>query len=96
MKKTDDHSNQLLFYNVKYILTTGANWAGPIENFTLNLLYPSGGAITYNHFYKNKNAKVTQSLGKTTILLSDFIPGEDLNIIFATTSSSKSQWKLIK
>lgn len=93
----DDHTQLLswardknfsYFLNVKYILRTGANWAGPIEKFTLNLIHPDGDTVAYNHFYNNAIANITHTSDKTQISLTNFTPNQDLNIIFAFQSDS--------
>lgn len=70
------------FDNVSYILTTGANWAGPIETFTLTLQYPITGAVAYMPFYNDTSAKITNTPGQLKILLNNFVPKQDLNIVF--------------
>lgn len=74
------------YYNVQYILTTGANWAGPIAHFKLNLNYPEKGAVAYNHFYGDDPATIMQTKGQVSIDLKDFTPKQDLNILFADTN----------
>ena len=84
-KPTADNGIYAFIYNVDYILTTGANWAGPIQYFTLTLNYPKDGVVAYNHFYDNQSANVIISPGKTQLTLSDFTPKQDLHILFGVT-----------
>jgi hypothetical protein len=72
------------FGNVGYILTTGANWAGPIEKFTLTLQYPANGAVVYMPFYSDTSAKIISTSGQLQILLNNFTPKQDLNIVFGS------------
>jgi hypothetical protein len=74
------------FYNVDYILTTGANWAGPIEKFTLTLQYPADGTVAYMPFYNDTSAKITNTPGQLQILLNNFTPKQDLSIVFGEIS----------
>lgn len=67
---------------VQYILTTGANWAGPIENFTLILRYPANAMAVYVPFYGSTPAKLTKTPGLTQIALKHFTPKQDLRILF--------------
>lgn len=80
-------------YNVDYILTTGANWAGPIQQFSLTLHYPQNSVVAYNHFYDSKPEKVTTMPGKTQIVLHDFTPEQDLHIAFGITTTEQSQYQ---
>lgn len=69
--------------HVKYILTTGANWNGPIEHFTLNIQYPkTNAAVMYNTFYEHSAFKLTKTSGNITLHLDNFTPHEDLSILF--------------
>ncbi len=86
VKPTGSNAIYAFIYNVDYILTTGANWAGPIQQFTLTLNYPNNGVIAYNHFYKDKTSKLKVIPGKTKLVLSNFVPRQDLHILFGVTS----------
>lgn len=80
---TDDDKQPFFYiYNVGYILTTGANWAGPIEKFTLNLQYPAGGSVAFAPFYPDASAKITRTSGQLQVILNNFTPKQDLNIVF--------------
>lgn len=70
------------FTNVNYILTTGANWDGPIKNFELILHYPPTGAVTYNQFYQQSALTMAQP-GLIHIHIINFLPKQDLHILFA-------------
>lgn len=86
--KPDTHHYHLnSFENVQYILTTGANWSGPIEKFTLNIKYDPKDMIIFNHFYGNDKAHIVQTPGETKILLTHFTPKQDLDILFDTWDS---------
>lgn len=78
----DDKQPYFYFYNVGYILTTGANWAGPIEKFTLNLQYPADGGVAFTPFYHDASAKIIQTTGQFQVILNNFTPRQDLNIVF--------------
>jgi hypothetical protein len=69
------------FYNVNYILTTGANWGGPIKHFELSLHYPQTGVVTYNQFY-HQQATTIGKPGLIQIHIVNFLPKEDLQILF--------------
>lgn len=87
VKPASSNGIYALFYNVDYFLTTGANWAGPIQHFTLTLNYPTTGAVAYNHFYDGKPANLIVAPGKTQLALTDFTPKQDLHILFGVTSA---------
>lgn len=70
------------FQNVQYILTTGANWSGPIQQFKLTLQYDPEQIVLFNRFYGNSKPKITQTRGNTEIELTNFTPKQDLNIFF--------------
>ncbi len=78
----DDKQPYFYLYNVGYILTTGANWAGPIEKFTLNLQYPADTAVVFAPFYHDPSAKITRTSRQLQIILNNFTPKQDLNIVF--------------
>jgi len=60
----------------------GANWAGPIQHFTLHLKYNPNGVVLFNHFYGNAKATIKQTAGNTQISLTNFIPKQDLDVLF--------------
>lgn len=76
------NNNQVTTKEIQYILKTGANWAGPIENFTLNLNSPMNAAVVYSSFYQDLSPKITKTRGHIQINLKDFTPKQDLNILF--------------
>jgi hypothetical protein len=68
--------------HVKYILTTGANWAGPIGNFTLDIEYPKQNTVAlYTKFYGNLPANIIKAPGHIKISLDNFIPRENLSVL---------------
>jgi hypothetical protein len=71
-----------MFYNVDYILHTGANWAGPIQQFTLTIHYPPTGTVAYNAFYTNHATKIQQHSGLLQLRLTNFTPTRDLHVLF--------------
>ncbi len=75
------------FRNINYILSTGKNWSGPIQDFELILLYPKEGAVIYNPFYSEETkTQIIKKPGELHILLKDFTPQKDLQVVFATTA----------
>lgn len=74
------------FYNVNYILTTGANWGGPIKNFALTIATPENGIMTFNKFYGNKNVSKENNPQSITLYINNFIPKQDLQILYATAT----------
>lgn len=78
-----------LFFNVDYILKTGANWSGPIQNFILNIEYPINGIISYNCFYGKQKVIEKRYKGVTQLTLKHFIPQENLSIIFGLSDWPK-------
>ena len=59
---------------VRYVLKTGANWAGPIRSFQLSVK-PRKNELAF-FCWKGKPAT------KTSIVETDFTPNEDLRVIF--------------
>jgi hypothetical protein len=65
---------------VDYVLKTGANWRGPIADFTLKIVPPVGMIAT---FCAPKGASYTKGdQGVLTLHLQNFKPQEDLHILF--------------
>jgi hypothetical protein len=64
--------------DLKYVLTTGANWLGPIGSFKLTIEKPSAKALV------SLCAKNIAKTGPTTFTLTekDFSPEADLNVLF--------------
>lgn len=73
----------IMFYDVDYILTTGANWEGPIRDFTLTVEYPKGGTIASCWPFDQNKIK---DLGNNQLQFhqTDFKPEQDLKILFGT------------
>lgn len=64
---------------VRYILTTGANWKGPIKKFRLEVTPAERGALVLG----NWPGEVTiMPDGKYVVELTDFTPKEDLKLLF--------------
>ena len=61
---------------ISYVLTTGANWAGPIKNF--HLLIDKGSALV-SYCEGNLNSSSNQILD---VSASDFVPDRDLKLLF--------------
>lgn len=90
------HQNQdgclyTYFYNVDYILKTGANWDGPIQHFKLTIQYPESGVVTYNDFQGTDKAEILNRPGVLTISMNNFTPKNDLDILFAAPVLYRSQ-----
>lgn len=70
------------FYEVSYILTTGANWDGPIRDFTLTLEHPKGGSILARLPFNQDQVK---SIGNNRwqVHMKNFKPYNEVNILFA-------------
>jgi len=68
---------------VSYVLTTGANWSGPISRFKLTI--DKGQAQDYVSFC----GKGVKKVGPTTFEMSatDFTPEKDLHVLFLTAGS---------
>lgn len=71
----------IMFYEVDYILTTGANWEGPIRDFTLTVEYPKGGTVASCWPFDSNEIK---DIGNNQIQYhqKDFHPQQDLKILF--------------
>lgn len=76
-----EESGLIMFYEVDYILTTGANWEGPIRDFTLTVEYPKGGTVASCWPFDQNEIK---NLGKNQLQFhqNDFKPEQDLKILF--------------
>lgn len=70
----------VMFYDIDYILTTGANWKGPIRDFTLTIEYPKEGTIAscWPFFHEMK------AVGNNQLQFhqKDFKPEQDVKILF--------------
>lgn len=77
--KTQQGSGGLRHNIVEYILATGANWAGPIKDFTLNLKKQKEDDVVSlcfdGHFKKTNPLTLTSHL-------KNFVPKKDLQILF--------------
>lgn len=78
-KPVDGH--MIMFYEVAYILTTGANWDGPIRDFTLTVEYPKGGTFASCGVFEFAQAT---EIGGNRIAFhqKDFTPNRELKILF--------------
>lgn len=65
---------------VKYILTTGANWSGPIGHFTLEIDKADADLVSTCPIPGLKLVKKGNSFTATA---TDYLPTSDLNILFA-------------
>lgn len=79
------------FWNVDYILTTGANWSGPIRQFKLRIDYPADGAVMYNPFYGKQPKTIKTQPGTIEIQIQNFKPAQDLRIIFGLATFPKQE-----
>jgi len=70
----------LRWETVNYILTTGANWAGPIKDFTLNLKKVSKNEIVSLCFDDGQFKKSDELTISSRI--KNFIPKSDISAIF--------------
>lgn len=75
------------FYNINYILTTGANWGQSIQKFELILRFPKTGQVAYNHFYDDATVKKLQRPGEIYLMIHHFIPRKNLVLLFGTTTA---------
>lgn len=82
----DTNGVNAYFYNINYILTTGANWGGPIKNFSLTITKPADGVIAYNKFYDKRTANIDDYTNSISFFIKNFIPQRDLQIVFASAS----------
>ncbi|MBA4749869.1 MAG: DUF4424 family protein [Alphaproteobacteria bacterium] len=65
---------------VDYMLKTGANWRGPIADFTLKIVPPAGMVAT---FCAPEGVSYTEDAqGALTLHLQNFKPQEDLHVLF--------------
>ncbi len=72
-KDSNNSGIYAFFYNVDYILTTGANWDGPIKDFNLTINNPAGTVVAYNAFYQNTPIKLNASSTQTKIHINNYI-----------------------
>ena len=82
----DKYNTDKIYYRakeVRYILTTGANWKGPIKKFRLEIVPPLPSTIVMTCFPKplQKNAQ-----GNYTVEFENFTPESDLKILFVDSS----------
>jgi hypothetical protein len=66
---------------ISYVLTTGANWAGPIKDF--HLVVDKGQADRIVSFCGQDMQKGIQKISATQVDLhaTDFTPSQDLNVL---------------
>lgn len=76
----------IMFYDVEYILTTGANWQGPIRDFTLTIQYPKGGTIASCWPFDRQQIEVLDN-NQLRIHQKNFTPRQDLKILFGAPCS---------
>lgn len=75
------------FFNINYILTTGANWGGPIKNFSLDIIKPADATMAYNQFYGNRTVMTNKDdPNHIIIFLKNFTPQKNLQILYGTVS----------
>lgn len=74
LKKLLNKDKILNAHEVRYVLKTGANWAGPIESFQLNIHPPKNGFALF--CWKGKAAY------QNSIKEKNFTPTEDLAVLF--------------
>jgi hypothetical protein len=74
-------SDLIMFYQVDYILTTGANWEGPIRDFTLTVETPKGGTVAACWPFDIQKIK---EIGNNQLQFrqENFMPDQDLKILF--------------
>lgn len=84
-KSKSSENPVMMFYEVDYILTTGANWDGPIRDFTLTVEYPKGGTVASCWPFDQTEIK---DIGNNKIRFhqKDFKPEQDLKILFGAYS----------
>jgi hypothetical protein len=74
-------SKTLRVYEIQYILTTGANWNGPIKKFRLEITPPKSDMPVLfcwpGKLEKTKDGKIVSNI-------ENFIPKNDLKILFVT------------
>lgn len=81
-KKADTIGGKQIGYRVQevqYILTTGANWKGPIKSFRLEIIPPSKTCMVFASF--NGTLKKAKN-GNYVFTAKDFKPTKDLKILF--------------
>lgn len=81
------------FYNIDYILKTGANWAGPIKNFTLTIMKPTHGMVTFNRFFPKENVRIEDQDDRKIIFIRNFVPQQNLQVLYATSAPLNPQNK---
>jgi hypothetical protein len=75
-----DVPEALAVYEVGYILSTGANWNGPIQDFRLEVTQPKDTLVSY---CAPGGAKIEKTRdGKYVTQIKDFTPKSELRIIF--------------
>ncbi len=74
-KAQSEHSP---FSALSYILTTGANWAKPIENFKLTIERDTDDLVSF--CWKGKVKKISPTLFQ--MVEKNFISKQDLDVIF--------------
>lgn len=76
LKKSDaEHSP---YHALSYILTTGANWVKPIENFKLTIERDKSELVSF--CWKGKVNKISPT--QFQMVEKNFIPKQDLDVIF--------------
>lgn len=73
------------YKTVAYVLRTGANWAGPIKDFTLNVVKGDVNdvvSLCFDGQFKRKDELTFSSH------LTNFLPKEDISVIFFTHTSN--------
>ena len=78
-------SQEVSYWTVHYILTTGANWKGPIKNFKLTIA---------KHAPADKVSVCIPDTRKVTpltfeVVRHDFVPTEDLKILFIPATNDE-------
>ncbi|MBE9579041.1 MULTISPECIES: DUF4424 family protein [Moraxella] len=77
-KKSGTHP--LSYSALGYVLTTGANWAKPIERFKLTIERDSDEIVSFCWAGKGKVRKVGQ--GKFEVIENNFVPTQDIDVAF--------------
>ncbi|HUX79068.1 MAG TPA: DUF4424 family protein [Alphaproteobacteria bacterium] len=78
---TNPSHGMIWIYEVDYILSTGANWEGPIKNFTLTIEYPKGGIVSSGWPIDREKVKAINS-NQLQLHQKNFKPEGDLKIFF--------------
>lgn len=77
-KKAGTHP--LSYSALGYVLTTGANWAKPIERFKLTVERDSDEIVSFCWAGRGKVKKVGQ--GKFEVIENNFVPKQDIDVAF--------------